>query len=490
MGKPDTNRTGPHVAAQVAATWASLDAADRAGELAEAIQAQDKNFLEAWQEIQHVRDFVGAPEEILGSEKTKHGEIAEQVNVAFERIKDIMDNKAPAATLKEGIGRFDPVDYRVDGVDIQSKYYNGLRNTLDGVIGHANKHPDFPKNDSLYHIPKDQYEQIEQLRETGHIDGLSDKSANTINRKLDEIQQSTGRSSDELIQPGESTYAEVQQGKVHDTLDTRENTLRQKNDASKQELRAEHGPSWSGLGSAAAIGAAAGGGIRLTQAIWVKCREGKNPFKGEFSTEDWKDVGVDAVKGVAGGGVAGGALYVLTNSTDLAAPLAGAFVSSLMGVGVLLRQYHSGQINGDQFVESSHLVATDAAIVGLVATAGQVLIPVPLLGALLGSVAGKIVTSAIKDTLGEEESELLARLIAYEKSVVETLDDELQQYIQRLDAYFGNLDRIAQIAFDNTVNTRLRLEASVRFAGSVGVADHLVLRTTTDLDAFMHEVKP
>lgn len=483
MNQPDTNRTGPHVAAQVAATWASLDLADRANRLDTALQDQDGNFLDAWQEVQRVRDFVGSPENILGSPDTKHGEIAEQVHVGVRRAEDVLHGHTPTATF-DGVGRLDPVDYRVDGVDIQSKYCNGLRNTLDHILSHESKYPDFAGG---YNIPRDQYQQMEQLRQTGQIDGLSEKSVNAIESKLNEFQQTTGRSPDELIQPGEGTYAEVQQGRVHDTLDSRENRLVQENDKLKQEIVTEHGPSLAGFGSAASIGAAAGGGVRLGQAIWVKCRDGKNPFKGEFSTQDWKDVGVATAKGAGGGAVAGSALYVLTNSTDLTAPFAGALVSSLIGVGDLLSQYHSGKINGEQFVELSHIIAADAAIVGLAAAAGQALIPIPMLGAFVGTLAGKIIASAIKDGLGEAESELIERLAAYEKSALEQLDEKFRAFIKKLDAYFGSLECLAKVAFDNTVNTALRLEASIQFAEIVGVPDGDILRKTDNLDAFMME---
>ena len=110
-----------------------------------------------------------------------------------------------------------------------------------------------------------------------------------------------------------------------------------------------------------------------------------------------------------------------------------------------------------------------------------------MLGAFVGSLAGKIVASAIKDGLGAEESELIARLAAYEKSALEQLDKEFRAFIKKLDAYFGNLERLAKIAFDNTVNTTLRLEASIQFAEIVGVPDRHILRNTDDLDVFMME---
>ena len=82
---------------------------------------------------------------------------------------------------------------------------------------------------------------------------------------------------------------------------------------------------------------------------------------------------------------------------------------------------------------------------------------------------------------------MIARLEAYERRALEQLDEEFRAFIQELDAYFGSLESLARVAFDNTVNTALRLEASIQFAKTVGVPDSLILRTTNDLDTFMME---
>ena len=476
----------PHIAAQVAATWASFDAASRGRDLASALTSQDRAFLGALREMQAVRDFVGTPESILGSATTKHGEIAEQVHVGFRRAFDVLHGSAPTATF-DGIGRFDPVDYRDAGVDIQSKYYNGLRNTLDGVSEHTSRYPEFTSGEGRYHIPRDQHQQLEQLNQNGRIEGLPDRSANAIRGRLDSLEQSTGRSGDELIQPGEATYPEVQQGRVHETIRDREGRLGGRNEELKDAARAEHGASLAGLGQAAAIGAGVGAGVGIAQAVWVKYREGKNPFRGDFSAHDWRDVGVPAAQGAGGGSVAGSALYLLTNSTKLSAPAAGAFVSGLMGIGSLLHQYNSGSIDGEEFVDLSQIIVLDSAIVGMASMTGHILIPVPVLGAFVGSVAGKFVASAIKQSLGESESELMGQLYAYEQSALAQLDQAYAAHLRRLDAYFGNLERLARVAFDDTVNTDLRLGASIQFAETVGVPDGLILRETGDLDRFIEE---
>ncbi|MBA2661587.1 MAG: hypothetical protein H0U74_04790 [Bradymonadaceae bacterium] len=486
MTKEKKGAEESHVAAQVAAAWAALDAASRDAQLRESLLAQDGAFLKAFREMQAVRTFIGSRHTILGSEATKHGEIAEQVHVGVRRAMDALNGLSPSASF-DGVGRFDAVDYKVDGVSIQSKYINGIQRTLDHIKSHAEKYPEFAAGNSRYHIPRDQFEQLEQLTATGEIDGFADRSAQTLQRKLREIELATGRHRSELIEPGEATYSEVQQGKIHETVESREKGIADRNEELKEAARVRHGPSFEGLAKASALGAAAGGGVRIGQACWVKYREGKNPFKGDFSVQDWKDVGVEGGKGAAGGAVAGGALYVLTNSTDLAAPFAGAMVSGLMGMGSLVNQYHAGEINADEFAEMAHFVAVDAAIVGLASAAGQVLIPIPILGAFIGSLAGKVAASTLKASLGKAEQELIDRLARYEAWAYGQLDDEYQAVLTKLDSYFGNLESLAALAFDENVNLALRLQVSIQFAEAVGVPTEKILRTTDDIDAFMME---
>ena len=94
--------------------------------------------------------------------------------------------------------------------------------------------------------------------------------------------------------------------------------------------------------------------------------------------------------------MAGFSVYMLTSSTRLAAPFAGSLVSGLTGIGSLLSQYKAGTIDAAQFVDLSLMVTAEAAIAGIAAVAGQTLIPVPLLGVFVGSVAGKLVELAIQ----------------------------------------------------------------------------------------------
>ena len=270
-------------------------------------------------------------------------------------------------------------------------------------------------------------------------------------------------------------------------LNTGSGGLAETNEDLKDQVRAEHRPTLAGAATAAAIGAAAGGGVSFAQAVWDKYKDGKNPFHGDFSVEDWKEIGVTTVKGAGGGAVAGGALYLLTNATELSAPFAGALVSALIGVGRLVGHYRAEKIDGTQFVNLSLLVASDAAIVVMASMAGQTLIPMPMLGAFIGSIAGKLVASAIRKGFGDIDPELAEHVDAYETQAIARLDDTLQTELERLDSWFGSLANLARIAFDEATNSELRLAASVRFAEAVGLPNHQILRSTSDIDTFMLE---
>ena len=487
MSRPDANRSAPHVAAQAAASWAALDSAVRQEALAADLSKQDRAFWDAMREMQAVRDFVGNPEHILGRENTKHGEIAEQFHVAASRAWDVLHHQTPTANIMD-VPRTGPVDYVDGGVEIQSKYFNGLRNTLGrGVADHASKYEDWAMGDGRYHIPKDQFEQLRQLRENGTTDGLSPRTVERIQRQVESLERDTGRPVDELIEPGEARYDEVTRGRIHRTIDGREKRIAKENEDLKDQARAEHAPGFGGAAEAAALGAAAGGGVSLVQALWIKMRNGKNPFRGEFSVEDWTDVGLRTAKGAGTGAVAGGTVYLLTNATDLAAPFAGSLVSGLIGIGNLLGQYHAGKISDAEFVDLSLMVAMESAIVGLSAAAGQTLIPIPMLGAFIGIIAGRIVASGIRDCLGESESALIERLKRYETRAIATLDDALRATMEKLDAYYGRLANLARIAFDETINTDLTLAASIQMAETLDVPKSQIVRSGAALDTFIQE---
>jgi len=353
-----------HVVAQAAGGLVAAEAAARLAEEAVALGRQDAALSEALKSLDQVRQFVGTPENILGNQATKHGEIAEQVEVGIRNARDLLSLRTPTATF-DGIGRTDPTDYLVDGEHIQSKFINGTRQTLDHVLKHMDKYPGYGAVGSGYHIPKDHYETIEKVLRGEPVDGLSSRAVRSLQAKAAAIEEATGRPFHEVVRPGVSKYAEVQQGKIHDTLDQHDAALKAENESRRTNIQGDHGPSMAGGAAAAAKGAAVGAGVRMAVAVYQKRRDGKRMFRGEYSAEDWQDLGVEGLKGGVQGGIAAGTLYALTNYADLAAPFAGAVVSSSLAVGQLAQRYKRGEIAFDEFVGLGQVACLEGAVVGL-----------------------------------------------------------------------------------------------------------------------------
>lgn len=473
-----------HLISQLAGGFVTEEAGTRASQLASAMTAMDVAFEKAMQAIASVRAFIGTPEHILGNSQTKHGEIAEQVEVGVRRAWDYLVGHAPTATF-EGVGRTAPHDYLIDGTMVQSKFINGARNTLDNVLSHYRENPSFQTPDPYYHIPRDQFAELNRLLHGDVPQGMSAHSAGALLLKIREIEAFTGRHFGDVVRPSLSTYGEVQQGRIHDTMEQHEAELEDADDVQREEARAASAPTLEGVAGAAAKGAVVGAGVRLTAVTYQKVRGGKNPLKGQFGLDDWKDVGICAATGGAQGGVAAGVIFALTNYSDLSAPFAGAFVSSAMAVGSLARSYSAGEIAFDEFVELGQLACSEAAIVGIATAVGQAAIPVPALGALVGAVAGRLLVAQVRTWATGEAERVLKDLEERVSACMAALQDAERRAVEQALEALDRLGDLTVVAFDLQKNSELLLQASVALAEAHGVDSGRILRSSGDVDRYM-----
>lgn len=442
--------------------------------------AQDAAFTKALEQVDKVRDFVGSPNKILGSELTKHGEIAEQVEVGIRNARSALHQEGMAATF-DGVGRTAPEDYLIDGTAVQSKFINGASKNLDHVMEHMDKYANFGRDGSYYHIPKDHHETIMKVVNGEPVEGLSQKSINAIREKVQEIESKSGHAFNEVVKPGVSDYSEVQQGKIHETLDNHEKQLDAENREIKDQITQDHQASLTEAAKAAAVAGAVGGAVSLVAGLYSKYKQGKNPFKGGLTAEDWKELGVSTLKGAAGGAVAGGSIYLLTNHAALSAPFAGAVVSAAKGVGSLWRDYHAGKIDAEAFMDLGLVVCAESAIVGLATAAGQTLIPVPVLGAVIGSLAGKM----LAEFMTGKDGQLVERMKAEMDAFLAKLDKVQQKVVAAINAEYDRLGKLTEAAFDFGRNEALLLQASIDLSKAYEVDEKLIIASHSQLDDFM-----
>ena len=451
----------------------------------------DMAFAAARKCVENVRDFVSSPTNILANESTKHGEIAEHIEVEIGNGRRILDGLQPNASLD--VGRTAPEDYLVDGRMVQSKFINNPKGTLDAVIEHSHKYPFFVSEDGYYHIPKEQYETFTKIANGEPVEGLRLSTITNIRQKIELIEKETGKPFGEVVRPSISKYDEVQLGKVGKTLDKYEEEFSEKNRQNHKEIReeskqkteeAQHitDPSWGEAFKYAGISAAITGTTSAAINIYGKVKSGKKITS--FTLDDWKEVGYDFAKNGLKGGISGMSIYGLTKLGGFSAPFAGAMTSSATGIASLAYDYKKGKITKEEFADGACSMSVEAGLAAIGSAVGQAVIPIPVLGAIVGSVTMKATLMLTKRVLGKQEKKLIDYLQKTYDDAVKKMDSICQQAIKDIDDFYEKIGGLIQAAFDNDIN--IRFSGSIELARAMKVPEPLIQKSISELDKFMN----
>lgn len=143
--------------------------------------------------------------------------------------------------------------------------------------------------------------------------------------------------------------------------------------------------------------------------------KGKNKKLSELTKDDWEEIFKETGIGAIKGGVSGGAIYALTNVAGMSAPLAASLVSATLGIATQAIRLYKKEISFDDFMYNIVDVATEAAVSGIGAFAGQMLIPVPGVGSIIGSLVATTVLNIVKKHLFGGGFYELVKAAHYEK---------------------------------------------------------------------------
>lgn len=202
----------------------------------------------------------------------------------------------------------------------------------------------------------------------------------------------------------------------------------------------------------------------------------------EFTEEDWKAIGVDTAKGALKGGVRGSSVYALTNFCNTPAPIANAFVSAVFGIIAQANKLSSGIISPDEFFENSEILCLDVSVSALCSTVGQVLIPVPVLGSIIGNAVGMVMLDIAKTFLTEKEQQIIEKNLSELCDFKANIDESFQSFISDLDVKMKEYKSLVEMAFDEDIN--VRVYSSIDRARFAGVTEDLILKNKEESDAF------
>lgn len=465
---------------QAVAAWITHLNQLRLDELMVRLDQQDINLEEALAELAELKDFIGDPSHILGSLKTKHGEIAEHVQVNFSNAENLIKGLKREYTF-EGVGRTAPADYLKNGQQIQSKFCNGAKKTLAAVQKHLETYPDFVKNGSSYDIPRDQYELITKLLKSAESNpsSLSKEDWGIVNAAR-KFEQETGLNIFKDLNPATVDYDAVQQGVINDTIAKEEESIKQEDQKQRNDAYDNSKPSLKEGIKAAGASAAIEGGVTFCMAVAAKRKEGKK--LSEFTEKDWKDIGIESGKGTLKGGIRGGSIYLLTNFTATPANVASAYVTAAFGIAAQARALEQGKVSQEDFVINCETVCLDVTVSAIASLAGQALIPIPVLGAVIGNVVGEFSYELCKKYGAKKSQKIISGYHDDMERLKLQLDLQFYKVLSEIQDAMKRFADLESLAFSPDVNEAF--EASCKLALEVGVEKAKVLKDMSDIDTY------
>ena len=159
-----------------------------------------------------------------------------------------------------------------------------------------------------------------------------------------------------------------------------------------------------------------------------------------------------------------------------------AEVTASFGVAAQAYQLQQGNIAQEDFIVNSEVLCLDVSVSAVASMLGQTLIPVPVLGAIIGNMAGMFMYQIAKDHLSEKEQVLIQNYRESFAALNKMLEERYQQLIAQLKKELTKYTSMLELAFDPNVN--IAFDGSIALADYVGVAQDRVLRSKVDIDNY------
>lgn len=460
---------------QAVGAWINYLNQVRLDRLVEALSKQNINLATAMKTIETAFDTI--KEDIIirnrGGDKGMHGFIAEIAECGIGNARQQILGKSAIYTWINDNG---PDDLIRGAEAIQQKFVQaGGHLSLRAVAEHLRHYPEYLADGHKYQIPKDHYDKIMAYLEmpADTANKLPTSTGEFSLRQWKEVHAffEANNIDPSKLEPSILEYGDVQQGTIAVTFDKEKEHLQEINQEQRDIAYQESKPTLAEGMKASAVAAAVEGATTFVMAIVQKRKTGKK-IK-EFDQADWIEIAGDSGKGTIKGGIRGASIYLLTNFTATPAAVASAITTAAFGVAEQAHLFRSGSINEVQFIENSEMLCLDASVSALSSFAGQVLIPVPVIGAIIGNAVGTMIYQIGKDSFSAKENELIEKYLRDLSELNEQLATEYHQYIEEMNRCFEKYMVLLTAAFDP--NIEKALDGSIALAKHMGVSDDEIL---------------
>ena len=469
---------------QAVAAWIDYLNQVRFTELINALNRQDGNLQDALDSLRSTMDTIkdNVIEVGRGGERGMHGFIAEVAEVGIGNARKAIHGED---RIFDWVNDNGPHDIRIGDMLYQMKFVQGGGCfSLNAVAAHLEKYPDYLEQGNKYIIPKDFYEKVRELlaldesqaaRLTNSGDGLTRREWLRVKDFFDQHDITI-----DDIEPSQLDYDEVQQVSIVQTMDNEEAAIRQENERLRNKAYEKSKPTLGQAAQATVVSAVVEGGTAFAMAVTGKIREGKQLR--EFTPDDWSEVAKESGSGAMKGGIRGASIYALTNFTATPGAVASSICTASFGVAEQAHKFRNREIDEVELIKSSEIVCLDAAVSALSSAIGQTVIPIPVLGAVIGNTVGTVIYQAAKDNLSEYEQKVLAEYAEQQKQLDAELKDEYGLLLDQIQNEMSEYISLLEIAFHP--DPIIALDGSIGLATVLGVPQNEILDTSEKLDAY------
>lgn len=340
---------------------------------------------------------------------------------------------------------------------------------------------DFQKyidNDVKIEVPKDEYQQ------------MIDKASADIHPLQEQLKK---------VKASGNTEAVAKIEKKIDNLNKLKKNLRPCTLTRKESLEAVDSPILSTVKSVTKISHQAGIKTAETAAIIggsaSMVRNVVGMCKGEIEAEDAaKNVVTDTAKSAAlgyGTGFVGSAIKgAMQNSASgytralAKTNVAGTVVAATVSASKTIKRYFDGEINGIECVEFLGEQGTGMIASSMFAAVGQVVIPIPVVGGLIGGMVGYALSSA---TYGVLMSSLKEAKIAREERIA--IEKACKEHIKMIREYRTEMNKIIEEYLSDTMEVFNDSFAAIKDALLIGDVD-LFIESTNQITESLGGNKP
>lgn len=419
-----------------------------------------------------------------GGDYGGHGFIAEFAEAGILNARRAIEGLNPIVKVLNDNG---PADLLIGRNTIQMKFYNNLRDELAQSFHYSAKMKMmFPKDHVLV------FEKIMTGSKEVELNGkrLSIKQITDIRQTINDITKSKGLTSyKSWMKSSVLNYNDAQKNSIHSLLGSEEQNIRKTVRLKQQELNGKrlvaqkHAlPNLKEASKVARNAAFLKGGLALLSSVYGKYKEGKSIF--EFEQSDWLDCGLDTAEGVVKGAISGYSIYGLTNVFGISAPNASALVMATYGMIDIILKYRSTEITQDEFMNLLTLNVMDASFATIGACIGQAMIPIPVLGSIVGSIASSIIWEIGKGILNDSEQKIIQDYKENLNNYIKILDKHYLAIYNEIIEKYKKLGEIQEYSFDLSINTKLRFEYSIEMAENLEIEDKKILHDLSEIDSY------